>query len=45
VGEAGSRTEVYALTDPPPRGDTLKIEDDGSGAEKIVQFLLERKAL
>jgi electron transfer flavoprotein beta subunit len=45
VGEAGSRTKVYALTDPPPRGDTLKIEDDGSGAEKIVQFLLERKAL
>jgi len=45
VGDAGSRTEVYALSDPPARGDTIKIEDDGSGAEKIVEFLLEKKAL
>src|SRR4029077_14336663 len=36
VGEAGSKTEVLALGDPPPRGDTVKIEDDGSGAEKIA---------
>jgi electron transfer flavoprotein beta subunit len=45
AGETGSRTEVYALSDPPPRGETVKIEDDGSAAEKIVQFLLERKAI
>src|SRR3954454_18071783 len=45
AGEAGSRTEVYALGDPPARGDTVKIEDDGSAAEKIVEFLHERKAL
>jgi electron transfer flavoprotein beta subunit len=45
VGESGSRTEVYALADPPARGDTVKIEDDGSGAEKIVAFLQERKAI
>jgi len=45
AGEAGSRTEVYALGDPPARGDTVKIEDDGSAAEKIVAFLQERKAL
>jgi electron transfer flavoprotein beta subunit len=45
VGEAGSRTEVYALGDPPARVDTVKIEDDGSGAEKILEFLLEQKAL
>jgi electron transfer flavoprotein beta subunit len=45
VGEEGSRTEVYALGDPPARGDTVKIEDDGSGAEKILAFLLEKKAL
>src|SRR5881397_1405298 len=30
AGEAGSRTEVYALNDPPPRGETVRIEDDGS---------------
>src|SRR5262245_38630844 len=45
VGEVGSRTEVYALADPPARGDTVKLDDDGSGAEKIVEFLQERKAI
>jgi electron transfer flavoprotein beta subunit len=45
AGESGSRTEVYAVGDPPPRGETTKIEDDGSAAEKIVEFLLERKAI
>ncbi len=45
AGEAGSRTEVFALSDPPARGDTVKIEDDGSAAEKILQFLQEKKAL
>src|ERR671929_1569015 len=29
AGEAGSKTEVYGLNDPPPRGDSRKIEDDG----------------
>jgi len=43
LGEAGSRTEVLALNDPPPRGDTLKIEDDGSAAEKIVDFLAGKR--
>jgi electron transfer flavoprotein beta subunit len=45
AGEAGSRTEVYAVNAPPPRGETQKIQDDGSAAEKIVAFLRERKAL
>src|SRR3989454_984448 len=45
VGEAGSKTEVYALSDPPPRGDSIKIEDDGNGAERIVEFLAEKKLL
>src|SRR3954447_9239217 len=45
AGEAGSRTEVYAVNDPPPRGETKKIEDDGSAAEQVVAFLMERKAL
>ena len=45
VGEAGSKTLVIALNDPPPRGDTVKIEDDGGAAEKIVEFLAERKLL
>ena len=45
AGEAGSRTEVYALNDPPPRGEIRKIEDDGNAAEQILSFLQERKAL
>lgn len=43
AGSAGSKTTVQALNDPPSRGDTVKIEDDGSGAEKVVAFLAERK--
>jgi electron transfer flavoprotein beta subunit len=45
VGESGSKTTVEALNDPPPRGDTVKVEFDGSGAEKIVDFIAERKLL
>ena len=45
AGEAGSRTTVEELNDPPPRGDTVRIEDDGSAAEKIVEFIAERKLL
>ncbi len=45
LGEAGSRTEVYALAEPPARGDSQKIEDDGTAAEKIADFLAEKKLL
>jgi len=45
AGEAGSRTTVRALQPPESRGDTVKIEDDGSGAERIVEFLAERRLL
>src|SRR3989440_9523896 len=45
VGEAGSRTEVFELGDPPARGDTVKLEDDGSAAEKVLAFLQERKLI
>ena len=45
VGEAGSKTEVYALEPPAPRGDSVKLEDDGTAAEKIVEFLAGRKLL
>ena len=45
VGESGKRTEVYAVGEPPPRGDSLKIEDDGGAAERIVEYLAERKLI
>jgi len=45
VGESGSRTEVLALASPPPRGESRKIEDDGSAAQQIVDFLAEKKLI
>ena len=45
LGEQGSGTTVIALGDPPPRGDARKIEDDGSAAQQVVDFLAERKLL
>jgi electron transfer flavoprotein beta subunit len=43
VGESGSKTEVLGLGNPPPRGESRKIEDDGSGAQQILDFLVEKK--
>ena len=43
AGEAGSKTEVLALADPPARGDARKIEDDGNAAQAIVDFLAEKR--
>ena len=44
AGQAGSRTTVVALGEPPSRGDTVKVEDEGgSGAQAILDFLMERK--
>jgi electron transfer flavoprotein beta subunit len=44
AGEAGSRTTVRALGEPPRRGDTRIVDDaDGDGAQAIVDFLVERK--
>jgi electron transfer flavoprotein beta subunit len=39
------KTTVLALNAPPSRGDARRIEDDGSGAEQIVEFLAERRLL
>jgi electron transfer flavoprotein beta subunit len=40
-----SRTEVYALNDPPARGESKKIEDGGNAAQGIVDFLAEKRLL
>jgi electron transfer flavoprotein beta subunit len=46
VGEQGSRTEVYALGEPPSRGESKKLEDDGgSSVPQIVEYLSEKKLL
>jgi electron transfer flavoprotein beta subunit len=38
-----SRTEVYALNDPPARGESRKVEDDGNAAQAILDFLAEKR--
>jgi len=43
AGEGASRTTVLALGDPPPRGDSRKVEDDGNAAAQIVEFLAEKR--
>ena len=43
AGDAGSKTEVLSLGEPPSRGDARKIEDDGSAAQQIVDFLAEKR--
>jgi electron transfer flavoprotein beta subunit len=43
AGELGSRTEVYAIREPPARGESRKIDDDGNAAQAIVDFLAEKR--
>jgi len=45
VGETGSRTEVYAVGEPPPRGESRRIEDNGNAAEAILEYLSEKKLI
>jgi electron transfer flavoprotein beta subunit len=45
VGESGSRTTVLELGPPPSRGDQVKIEDDGSAAQKILDYLVDRRLI
>jgi electron transfer flavoprotein beta subunit len=45
AGEGASKTAVLALNDPPPRGDARRIEDDGSAAQQIVDYLVEKRLL
>jgi electron transfer flavoprotein beta subunit len=44
-GAEGSGTTVEGLNAPPARGDARKIEDDGSAAEQIVEFLAEKRLI
>ena len=43
AGEGASRTTVLGLGEPPPRGDSRKVEDDGNAAAQIVDFLAEKR--
>jgi electron transfer flavoprotein beta subunit len=45
VGDDGSKTEVYAVGDPPARGESRRIEDNGEAAQAILDYLAEKKLL
>jgi electron transfer flavoprotein beta subunit len=45
AGDAGSKTTVLGVAPPPPRGDQVKIEDDGSAADQIVAYLAEKRLI
>ena len=45
LGEPGSGTTVLALGPPPSRGDSIRIEDDGSAAQTILDYVTERRLL
>ena len=36
---------MLELGPPPARGDSVKIEDDGSAPDKIVDYLAEKRLL
>jgi electron transfer flavoprotein beta subunit len=43
VGDDGSKTEVYAVGDPPARGESRRIEDNGDAAQAVLDYLTEKK--
>jgi len=43
VGLSGSKTKVLSARTPEPRKAGVKVEDDGAGAQKIVEFLASQK--
>ncbi len=45
AGEAGAKTTVLELGPPPTRGDQVKIEDDGTAAQKLLDYVVERRLL
>jgi electron transfer flavoprotein beta subunit len=44
-GAEAAGTTVTAVEPPPARGDARRIEDDGSAAEQIVEFLAEKRLI
>jgi electron transfer flavoprotein beta subunit len=45
AGDASARTTVLELGPPPSRGDQIRIEDEGSAAQKILELVLEGRLL
>jgi electron transfer flavoprotein beta subunit len=45
AGASGSRTVVRETSPPEPKSGQVKIEDDGTAAEQIVEYLAEKRLL
>ncbi|CAN5224954.1 electron transfer flavoprotein subunit beta/FixA family protein [soil metagenome] len=45
AGEAGAKTTVLAISPPPARSDQVKLEDDGSAPQKILDYITERRLI
>jgi electron transfer flavoprotein beta subunit len=45
AGTSGSRTVVRATSPPEPKSGQVKIEDDGTAAEQLVEYLAEKRLL
>lgn len=45
VGEAAAGTRVVGMETPPPRTTGTKVKDDGTGAQQIFDFLVEKKLI
>jgi electron transfer flavoprotein beta subunit len=43
AGDAGAGTSVLGMSDPPARANSVRVEDDGSAAQVICDFLAERE--
>jgi electron transfer flavoprotein beta subunit len=43
LGLSGAKTRVLSARSPEPRKAGVKIEDDGTGAQRIVDFLASEK--
>jgi len=43
AGDAGSATSVLGLAAPPTRANSVTVEDDGSAAQAICDFLVEQQ--
>ena len=42
TGDAGSKTEVLRISDPPARANAIRVEDQDQAAQMIVDFLVEK---
>lgn len=43
AGDAGSKTEVLGLAEPPARANSITVEDDGNAPQAIRDFLVEKQ--